>query len=135
MSWEKSKDLYKIQWQTHGFKKEDLEDGEWDKLEKEFMRLNRMVTTAMVYIDGYERINKEAEQRYGNLNLTLDGLEAYMYGSYVTNALNEILWTHKDEFYSDKLEPFIFMDGWCPAVGARLKDHGNCSMDFLLIPV
>ena len=126
--------LYKINWHTHGFKPKDLSEDEWALLTKEFVRLHNKYCEITNGRSGYERINKDFNWRYGDIDRSVDGLEAYVYGSYVTWRVNEILLMKKKKFQSEILEPFVFMDGWIPVFGARLKKHGYWSMDFTLKP-
>ena len=125
---------YHMQWQTHGFKPSDLSDFEWEQVTSEFIRLYNAYCEVSNGKNGYDRINKEFDRRYGSMDRSIDGLEAYTYGTFVAWRLNELLYISPIKFQSALLEPYIFMDGWYPIFGARLKDHEGYSMDFSLKP-
>ena len=125
---------FKIQWQTHGFKPEDLNPIEWKVIQDEFMRLYDIYCEYANGRHGYAQFNKDFDRKYlYSITNRVDGTEGYLYGSYMTFRSNEAL-KYAIKYHSEILEPFIFMDGAIPVFGAKLKNREKCDMDFTLIP-
>lgn len=134
-----SEQLYKLNWQTHGFKAKDLPEDEWGKLTEEFMRLREQFVKFVNGPKGYDQLNKDWDNMYPDVEYVgIQNVDGYLYGSYLAWRINDAIrakMLRSDFMKSDLLDPYVFMDGSAPDLGCRLKEHGDWTMDFTLMPV
>ena len=126
---------YKIVWQTNGFESKDLPEEEWDTITEEFMRIRNAYCDLANGKNGYDQINHDFEIRYPYIKQKGEqNVDGYLYRSYVAWRVNDLIREKKfdKDWWSELLEPFIFMDGSIPDIGMRLKKHGNWTMSLLL---
>ena len=130
---------YSVNWQTHGFKKEDLSDDKWEILTNEFLELRSQFVRFVNGPKGYEQFNKDFDILYPEIDYVGDqNVDGYIYGSFLAWRINDAIRAkmRKDPKFmkSDLLEPYVFMDGSITDMGARLKHfgNGNCTIDLTL---
>jgi len=122
---------------THGFNQEDLSKEEWEKIKEEYMKLRNEFCELANGSKGYEQLNKDFDTMYPGIeDVGKQNVDGYVYGSFLAWRLNDMIRAKmkkdKDFMKSDLLEPFIFMDGSVPDMGARLKNHEDWTIDLLL---
>lgn len=129
--------MVESEFRTHGFNQKDLSKREWEIVTDEYMKLRNKFCELVNGPEGYKQLNKDFDAFYPDIeNVGEENVDGYVYGSFLAWRLNDMLRAKmkKDNNFmkSDLLEPYIFMDGNVPDMGARLKNHDNWTIDLLL---
>lgn len=132
---------FEVEWNTHGFDETDLPLEEWEKTINDFMKIYTHYVDFSNEKEIFKKFNKEFDAFYPDIkeNRGNQNVDGYLYGSFMAFRLNDALRAEmkKDSKFmkSDLLEPYIFMDGFIPILGGRLKNHDDWTMDFVLKPI
>ena len=131
-----------VNFQTNGFKPSEIRPRKmWNRLKEDFVNMyndycevtNKVIPKLnQTWEEAHPENNEENSEVSDDVKDLQERIRELEYGCYMCEAFNQAAYLVNQEHRDSYLDGFVFMDGAIPVFGARIKQHPELTMSFVI---
>jgi hypothetical protein len=131
-----------VNFQTNGFKPSEIRPRKmWNRLKEDFVNMYNdycEATNAVIpqlnkaWEEAHPETNEENSEVADDVKDLQDRISDLEYGCYMRDAFDTAAYLVNQKHPDSYLDGFVFMDGAIPVFAARIKQHPELSMTFVV---
>ena len=131
-----------VEFLTNGFKPSEIRPRKmWGRLKEDFVNMYNdycEVTNGVIdqlnqaWEEAHPKIEEDNSEENAEAKDFQDRIDEWAYGCYIRDAFDQAAYLVNQKHPDSYLSAFVFMDGPTPVFGARIKQHPELSMSFVV---